>query len=1238
MLNLIPYYIHNKFKKNDSQGEFIAITMFMDIAGFTPMTEKLMRHGKEGAEVLSVILNNIFKPVIDTVYDRGGYISGFAGDAFTAIFPSIDYPLKPLLSAISINKIFKNKEIQKTRLGDFKLSVKIGLSYGNTEWGILGNKKHKTYYFKGEAVYKCTEAEKQCNSGNIILDNSLYKIIPTDICNTKKINNNYYLLKEITIKEKELHVPSLQYTMEKSTVKNFFSKKLLSQRLTGEFRDIVSIFISFPEFHNFKRLNFYISEIIQTSDDFGGYFNALAFEDKCPYIVILFGAPISYEDNIERAVKFILSIKDRNKIKAGLTFGRIYTGMVGSDKRCEYTALGDDINLASRFMMKADWEHIWICKKLAKRINEKYKVKKVGEILFKGRSEREQVFELIEGKENCKNLLFEGQMIGREHEFRKLEKYTKPIFNRKFGGIVYIYGEPGIGKSRLLYEFTEYLKLNNDVNICTLQTDSILRKTLNPFIYFFDNYFKMSNLKSTEEKIKQYKKIYRTFISSVKKISDKKKAGTIINELYRIESIIASIIGIHWEGSIYGSIPNQEKPIAIRFAIKEFFKALSIIKPIVLIIEDLHWIDDESKNVYELFTRDIENCQLIIITTSRYNDDGTKPKFKDEKNILQKEIVIKRLSTDLLGAFIKNQLKGKASKKLILFISSKTQNIPFYIEQLCLYLKENQLLELEENRYTIISENIEIPTGINAILISRIDRLSDELIEAAQIASVLGKEFEIQTLYELIKLIIKEISSKGKNITEMKIFKHILSDGINERIWNVLSDVKYIFRHALFRDAIYQMQLKERIRNLHRLTGECLEHKYKGDENKYVNIAYHYDKAEIFIKAKEYYEKAGDYSKENYKLSLALEYYNKCKTICLKRLGEKHPDTAISFNNIGEVYHERGEYDKALDYFNKATAIREKIFGKDHPDTAMLYNLTGTVYWNKGDNKRALKYYIKALNIREEKLGENHLDTTKSYNNLGLIYRSKGDYEKALEYFNKSIIIREETLGLKHPNTANSYINIGLVYRERGDYEKALEYYKKSLIIFKETLGKKHPNIALIYNNIGIICRKKGDNKSALEYYNKSIDINKETLGDIHPEIARIYNNIGAVYWNKGDLKRASESFEKALSIQIEILGEKHPDTANSYNNIGEVYMEKGNYKKTLIYYKKALDIFKEILGEKHPDIAESRQNIGNVYKEIGKFKKAYNFYNKALKIYKEIKNNKKITEIKEKIKKLDKV
>ena len=162
MNNLIPNFILKKHYEKIYKGKLKAVVMFMDISGFTPMTEKLMTYGKEGAEILNSILNRIFEPVIDAVYKRDGFISTFSGDAFTALFPinkdNKDI-IRALYVAIQIIKIFKQLSFQKTKAGDFNFFVKIGMSFGSVNWEIKGNKNQKIYYFWGNSLKRSCLAE-----------------------------------------------------------------------------------------------------------------------------------------------------------------------------------------------------------------------------------------------------------------------------------------------------------------------------------------------------------------------------------------------------------------------------------------------------------------------------------------------------------------------------------------------------------------------------------------------------------------------------------------------------------------------------------------------------------------------------------------------------------------------------------------------------------------------------------------------------------------------------------------------------------------------------------------------------------------------------------------------------------------------------------------------------------------------------------------------------------------------
>ena len=263
---------------------------------------------------------------------------------------------------------------------------------------------------------------------------------------------------------------------------------------------------------------------------------------------------------------------------------------------------------------------------------------------------------------------------------------------------------------------------------------------------------------------------------------------------------------------------------------------------------------------------------------------------------------------------------------------------------------------------------------------------------------------------------------------------------------------------------------------------------------------------------------------------LALKYCNRALHIA-----EANNDSiyiALSYNNIGSVYSNKGDYDKALEFFNKALAIWKAKLGEEHTDVATSYNNIGSVYSDKGDYDKALEYYNKALAIWKAKLGEEHTNVATSYNNMGLVYSDKEDYDKALEFYNKALTIRKAKLGEEHTDVATSYNNIGSVYSDKGDYDKALEFYNKALTIRKAKLGEEHTDVAMSYNNIGSIYYMKGDSDKALKYFDKALSIFLSKGNEADEMIYSLYTMKALCYSALGDTVKANQYWKKAEEIE----------------------------------------------------------------------------------------------------------
>jgi class 3 adenylate cyclase len=178
MYRLVPEFIQIKFAAGETAGTFQSIALFVDISGFTPLTETLMRHGQDGAEVLARITKDVLEPLIQSVFEHGGFVTGLAGDAFTALFPA-DAHKHALAAAWRARHTMAISGQKQTAYGDFAIAVKIGMAVGHVAWGILSSddKSRAAYYFQGPVIDGCAFSEKLAQSGDIIVSPELFKAI-----------------------------------------------------------------------------------------------------------------------------------------------------------------------------------------------------------------------------------------------------------------------------------------------------------------------------------------------------------------------------------------------------------------------------------------------------------------------------------------------------------------------------------------------------------------------------------------------------------------------------------------------------------------------------------------------------------------------------------------------------------------------------------------------------------------------------------------------------------------------------------------------------------------------------------------------------------------------------------------------------------------------------------------------------------------------------------------------------
>jgi tetratricopeptide (TPR) repeat protein len=354
-------------------------------------------------------------------------------------------------------------------------------------------------------------------------------------------------------------------------------------------------------------------------------------------------------------------------------------------------------------------------------------------------------------------------------------------------------------------------------------------------------------------------------------------------------------------------------------------------------------------------------------------------------------------------------------------------------------------------------------------------------------------------------------------------------------------------------------------------------------------------------------------------LSEALPLFEKSYRLHKEVLGEKHPSTLRSLNNLVGIYQTIGQLSKALPLFEKGYRLHKEILGEKHPDTLTSLNNLASIYQDMGWLSEALPLFEKGYRLSKEVLGEKHPDTLISLNNLASIYQEMGWLSEALPLFEKGYRLRKEVLGKKHPNTLISLNNLANIYQNMGWLSEALPLSEKSYRLHKEVLGEKHPNTLNSLNNLALIYQVMGRLSEALPLSEKTYRLTKEVLGEKHPSTLRSLNNLALIYQAIGQLSEALPLSEKGYRLSKEVLGEKHPDTLTSLNNLARIYQTIGQLSEALPLFEKSYRLHKEVLGEKHPSTLRSLNNLAVLYQDLGHLSKGLLLSEKAYRLTEEV-------------------
>lgn len=1163
--HLVPPFILENVAASRLAGSFDAVCLFVDTSGFTPLTTAMIAHGAEGAETVADALTAVFEPLVATVYAQGGFIAAFAGDAFKAIFP-LDQAgaySRAVTAAWDIHSHMAGRGPVQTPYGAFDVAVKATVADGAVAWGIWSSadrspstvhrspSQRALYWFEGEALARCLEADPLAAAGEVVLTGAVYRaLLAAGVQVGAAPVDGHWRLLSFARREADTRPPASQFAVAETAAIDFYPADLLTTPTRGEFRQVVTVFVNLREMPTEADFAPSLFRLLAQYDGYLCRLGRIGERDRGATLLLFWGAPLSHEHDLARALGFLLDLRAAHPglaLRAGVTTGLAYAGFIGAAQREEYTCHGVAVNLAARLMVTAGWGEVWLDEETARQAQAQFDLAPAGRHQLKGFAEPRTLFRLASRRETGEAALYRGAMIGRQSELAQLQMALAPLAEGRFAGVVTVLGEAGLGKSRLVHELRQWSMVNGQVPIGDFSwffcpCDDVLRQSLHPFRHWLRRHFDQSPTAGEEENKARFEQ-------ALDALGAVTAEAALAAELARTKSVLGALLDLYWEGSLYEQLDAQGRFDNTLLALKALIKAESLRRPLVLHVEDAHWLDADSRLFLARLARNVDHYPFAVLLTARPDLDplGLEPAT------IQHRVLLEPLPAADVGQLASQVLGQPAAPALVALLVGRAEGNPFFAQQILLFLRETGLLTASPGGLAPAGGATAdaVPLDVRAVLVARIDRLAAEVRRVVQTAAVLGREFELHLLAAMLS-------------DERQLSRRV-ADAENAAVWTPLSELRYLFRHALLRDAAYQMQLVAARRSLHRLAGEAIETLHAADLTPhYGQLAYHFGQAGAVEQSRRYLALAGDQAKDQYQNDAAIDYYQHLLAL-LRAEQAAAPDAATVEQGLetvlkladvlmvvgrrddceaeilsamdlaathglagqrarlqallGFLHIQRGALDQAQQHLAAATQALRTTGPAEA--LALALDRLGTALWRNGDGQGAMACFDEALAIDRQR-GDAHSEamTLALIANV-LLFR--GDLGGALQRLQEAFQLYH-SVGRKS-GLGTMQINVALVHERMGEDELALHNYREALALGRE-LGHKR-GITRCLGNMGNLLRQLGRFDEARACLLEAVQIDQEHGSQA--DVAWHHANLAELAATEGDYAAAVGYFDQAL-------------------------------------------------------------------------------------------------------------
>jgi class 3 adenylate cyclase/tetratricopeptide (TPR) repeat protein len=1082
------------------------VVLFADIVGFTPMSAALADAGPEGTEELSEILNGFFARMIDLVSGYGGTVAKFAGDALTALFPfgptARGSVRRAVECALGMQAATRGFQAVATRAGTFPLAMRAGLGAGRTLVAVVGDPAIRLeHVLAGEAVDRAVAAERRAASGQVVADATLLEgdhgIEVAGEPGAPALVTRLSGRTRRTVRRP----PPIAAAAEGSLTA--FLHPAIAERvrrghgaLVDEHRTVTVVFLGFPDLVDddpdaVDRLQQYVTAAVRVIDRWGGHLRQVDLGDKGSVLVVAFGAPVRHENHEERAVRCCAELLrlPGGPFRAGTTTGRAWCGEVGSDARREYAIVGDQVNLAARLMEMAAPGQALVDRATWQGTHGAAIGIPLRPIAVKGRNGRPvDVWTVQDIGERAESPTPPAAppLIGRRAEVARLWTLVEGAAAGR-GAVLVISGEPGIGKSRLAAEAVDLARRRG------LPTYSGACRSLGPeFSYLV------------------WRPIWRELLEVDPSSPLEEQQEALASRFGARAPLFAPVLNLPLpDNELTFPLDPPTRAELLHSLLLDLLRERATSGPVVLLLEDCHWIDPPSRTLLEFLARNLVNRPVLLVLTARPTDAGPHPLdgiahlphctgiTLGELRAAEAEELARQRVRQLYGP------RRDPPADTVSRVVERSGGNPFYLEE---------LLSLVHASGPSHVSSLDLPDSVQRVVMARVDRLSEGEKAVMKVASVIGRRFRVEWIAGCYPAAgpPDEVARHLRRLDGLRLM----------RLETTAAESEWSFRHAITQESTYQSLTRRSQKLLHERVAEYIEATYRDRLAQFGDaLAYHYGRTDRSDKQRVWFRAAADAARAAFANEAAIAHYQRLLPLL------PGPEAGRVLVELGAVWQLTGRWGEAQSAYLRALGI-----ARDTDDRSLLAagaRELGDLFTYTQSYAEAIEWLT--LAAEEFERLDDRQGLSRALDRLAWALFQQGSYSKAAAMSERHLAIATKAGDLAGTSTA--FDHLGLVRAYTGDSAEGLDLLRRSLEAATEAGDRR--GVIHAANNLGMLYAARGDHVRTLACFEQALTVAQE-IG-YRQMAAVVIGNIGELYLLRGGYEQATACFAHALRIAVEL-------------------------------------------------------------------------------------------------------